>query len=110
MKEINTFIWQGLIKLIKSDIKNIILLKMFSVSNKFCSFELFIHQRIKRKKIISTKILSSQNIPDNQIIFDNQISIFKAISEWSFNTGDWSNGCRKVSFEFVNKLYFNKSK
>ncbi|XDV46539.1 hypothetical protein PO909_014421, partial [Leuciscus waleckii] len=47
-KEMNTFIQQGCIKLIKSDSKDIYNVTKDSISNKCCSFELSIHQRIMK--------------------------------------------------------------
>jgi len=46
MKEINTFIHQGLIKLIKRDSIDIYNVTEDSISDRCCSFELYIHQRI----------------------------------------------------------------
>ncbi len=51
LKEINTFIQQGCNKLIKSDSEDI------SVSNKCCSFEISIHQRILKKLHVNVSIL-----------------------------------------------------
>ena len=57
MKEINTFIQQGCIKSIKSDSKDIYNVTKDYISNKCCSFELSIHQRILKKKILYTNNL-----------------------------------------------------
>jgi len=62
-KHINTFILQGCIKLIKSAVKTCIMLQTISISNKCCSFELSIHQRILKKWItVSAKLLSSTTV------------------------------------------------
>ena len=50
IKEINTFIQQGCIKSIKSDSKDIYNVTKDYISNKCCSFELSIHQRILKRK------------------------------------------------------------
>ncbi len=48
LRDINTFIPQGFIKLIKSDSKNFYIIKT-SVPIKFCLFALSFHQRILKK-------------------------------------------------------------
>ncbi len=72
LRDINTFIHQGCIKLIKSDSEDI--LQKISTLNKFCSFELSIHQRILKNKMftVSTQILCSTtvfNMDNNQKCF-----------------------------------------
>ncbi len=56
--EMNILIQQGCIKLTQRDSKTVITLQKISISNKCCSFELSIHQRILKKIYItvSTKI------------------------------------------------------
>jgi len=51
MKEINTFIHQGIIQSIKSYSKDIYNVTQDYISDKCCSFELSIHQIILRKKV-----------------------------------------------------------
>ncbi len=51
LNDINYFIQQGYIKLIKSNSKNIYRVKNNYISNKICSFELYIHQRILNKNV-----------------------------------------------------------
>ena len=50
-------IQQGCIKSIKNDSKDIYNVTKDYISNKCCSFELSIHQRILKKKILYTNIL-----------------------------------------------------
>jgi len=66
-KEINIFIQQGCIKLIKSDSEvTCALVQKIYISNKCCSFKLSIHQRIKHKNIMHDqlffKILIIRNV------------------------------------------------
>jgi len=82
LKEINTFIHQGRIKLIKSDGKDIYNVTKDSISNKCCSSELSIHQKIL-KKCINNQIYLILCWSSNHHI--------RMISEGSCDTEDWSN-------------------
>ncbi|MDN8907574.1 hypothetical protein Q0O77_14770, partial [Staphylococcus aureus] len=56
----------------KVTVKTFIMLQKISISNKCCSFELSIHQRIlKKSTTVSTKILSSTTVfnIDNNMTF-----------------------------------------
>ncbi len=59
LRDVNTFILQGFIKLIKSDSKNFYIIKT-SVPNKFCLLALFSSKIPKKGIRVSTKILSSK--------------------------------------------------
>ncbi len=82
-KEINTFIQQGPIKLIKRDSKYI-----YNVTKDFklcCSFELFVHQRILKK--ITTVFIIDNN---EKSFLEQQISILELFLK-DRDTEDWSN-------------------
>ncbi len=59
LKEINTFIQQWWIQLIKSDSKYILMLQNINISNKWCSFELSLRQRIQKNYITVFDKISS---------------------------------------------------
>ncbi len=81
------------------------MLQNISISIKCCSFDFSIHQRIlKNCIIISTKILSSFNINNNEKCFSNQQ--IRIISERSCDTEDWSNDAENSALHHSNKLHF----
>ncbi len=87
-KDINIFIQQGCIKLMA--VKSFVMLKQIFISNKCCSFELFIKEFWKQK---FKKIWNSTTV--NKIIIRNVSwaanQHIRMISEGSCDTEDWSN-------------------
>ncbi len=84
LKEINTFIQQAWIKLIKSDSKDI-----YNVTKDlyFCSFERSIHQRILKKSVkISLKVLSRRTVFN---IDNNTIKCFLSTKSAFWNDWRW---------------------
>jgi len=80
--ELNTFINQGRIKLIKIDSKGIYNLTKDFISNKCCSFELSIHQRFHNTFTHKTVNLNSNNISLFLLYFWSNKCI---LGETSFN-------------------------
>ncbi len=66
--KINTFIQQGCIKLIKSESKDFYNVTKDYISNKCCSFELSISQRILEENVSKYEV-TVFNIDDNQKCF-----------------------------------------
>ncbi len=95
----NTFILQGCIKLIKSDIYNVIMLQ--KIQFQCCSFELSFHQAILTKEMyVSLKLLSSTtafNIDNYQKCFCAAKQHIRMISEGSCDTEDWSNDAENAA-------------
>ncbi len=109
-KEINTFIQQGCIKLIKCDSKTLnksfLMLQKISISNKCSSFILSVYQNILIKGV-STKYEVSQlfsNIDNTFSWAANQH--IRMIYEGSCDTEDWSNDAKNSDLHHRNKLHF----
>ncbi len=97
-KEMNTFIQQGCIKLIKCDSKTLnksfLMLQKISISNKCSSFILSVYQNILIKGV-STKIWSITTVfnIDNTFSWAAHQHIIM-ISEGSCDTEDWNNDAK----------------
>ncbi len=110
MKEINTFIHQGCIKLIKSDSKLIYKIFIFQINAVLLNC-LFIQESWKKKTWFLTKILCSTtvfNIDNNQKCFLSSKSAYQNDFWRSCDTEDWSNDAENTAAHHRNKLQFNR--